>query len=59
MDYEWDRAKAAANFRKHRVAFTDAALFLEDPLARTMADPDASGAGPNAEPMRHTDEKGI
>ena len=43
MDYEWDRAKVAANPKKHRVAFADAALSLEDPLARTMADPDASG----------------
>ena len=43
MDYEWDRTKAAANLKKHRVAFADAVLSLEDPLARTMADPDASG----------------
>jgi uncharacterized DUF497 family protein len=43
MDYEWDRAKAAANPKKHRVAFVDTALSLEDPLARTMADPDVSG----------------
>jgi uncharacterized DUF497 family protein len=43
MEYEWDRAKAAANLKKHRVAFADAALSLEDPLARTMPDPDASG----------------
>lgn len=43
MEYEWDPAKAKANQRKHRVAFADAALALEDPLARTMADPDASG----------------
>lgn len=43
LDYEWDAAKAAANLRKHGVDFTDAALSLEDPLARTMIDPDASG----------------
>jgi len=43
MGCEWDRAKAAENLKKHRVAFADAVLSLEDPLARTMADPDASG----------------
>ena len=40
MEYEWDHAKAAANLRKHGVAFADAALALEDPLGRTMPDPD-------------------
>ncbi len=43
MEYEWDPAKAKANLRKHRIAFADAALALEDPRALTMADPDASG----------------
>jgi hypothetical protein len=43
MDYEWDQAKAAANLRKHKVDFADAVLALEDPLARTVRDPDASG----------------
>lgn len=43
MEYEWDPAKAAANVRKHRVSFADAALSLEDPRALTMPDPDASG----------------
>ena len=43
MEYEWDHAKAAANLRKHGVAFADAALALEDPLGRTMPDPDAVG----------------
>jgi uncharacterized DUF497 family protein len=32
VEYEWDPAKAAANFKKHRVRFADAALSLEDPL---------------------------
>jgi uncharacterized DUF497 family protein len=40
---EWDPAKAAANLRKHKVDFADAALSLEDPNALVMADPDASG----------------
>ena len=43
MEYEWDQAKAAANCRKHGVEFADAALALEDPLGRTMPDPDAVG----------------
>lgn len=30
MDFEWDRDKAAANFRKHRIKFEDAAqVFLD------------------------------
>jgi uncharacterized protein len=41
MEYQWDQAKAAANLKKHGVAFSDAALALEDPHALTMADPDA------------------
>lgn len=43
MEYEWDPAKAAANLRKHKVDFADAVPALEDPLARTVHDPDASG----------------
>jgi uncharacterized protein len=41
MEYRWDQAKAAANLKKHGVAFSDAALALEDPRALTIADPDA------------------
>jgi len=41
--YEWDPAKAAANLKKHKVDFADAALSLEDPHALTAADPDAGG----------------
>jgi hypothetical protein len=43
VKYDWDPAKAAANFRKHGVRFADAALSLEDPLGRSIPDPDASG----------------
>ncbi len=43
MEYEWDPAKAKANLRDHKVDFADAALALEDALARTVHDPDASG----------------
>ena len=41
--YEWDPAKAAANLRRHRVDFADAALTFEDPRALTIPDPDSSG----------------
>ena len=41
MEYEWDPAKAEANYRKHGVRFADAALSLEDPLCLTIPDPDA------------------
>jgi uncharacterized DUF497 family protein len=38
---EYDPAKAEANLRKHGVSFADATGDLEDPLARTVEDPDA------------------
>ena len=38
MRFEWDRAKAAANVRKHRVSFHEAATILEDPLSTTFPD---------------------
>jgi uncharacterized protein len=37
--FEWDPAKAAANFRKHGVSFEEAASAFQDPLARIHADP--------------------
>lgn len=43
MEYEWDPAKAAENFRKHRVRFADAALSLEDARGVSVPDPDSSG----------------
>lgn len=42
MTFEWDARKAAANLRKHGVAFTDAATVFRDPLATTFPDPDHS-----------------
>ena len=42
MIYEWDRAKATANLRKHKVSFAEAASVLLDPLALTFPDPDHS-----------------
>ena len=41
MNITWDRAKADENLSKHRVAFADAEIVLNDPLALTAEDPDA------------------
>jgi uncharacterized DUF497 family protein len=38
VDIEWDARKAAANVRKHRIDFADAATILEDDLAVTVID---------------------
>jgi uncharacterized DUF497 family protein len=35
---EWDAAKAAANFRKHRIGFEEASTALLDPLALAQED---------------------
>jgi len=43
MRFQHDPAKAAANLRKHGVSFADAEGALADPLAVTIADPDAEG----------------
>jgi hypothetical protein len=40
MTIEWNKRKAAANLKKHRVAFEDAATVFLDPLAVTFPDPD-------------------
>jgi uncharacterized DUF497 family protein len=42
MDIEWDKAKAAANLRKHGVSFDEAATVFLDALALTGSDPDHS-----------------
>ena len=42
MQFEWDPKKAAANLRKHRVTFQEAATVFGDPLAITFHDPDHS-----------------
>ena len=39
VGYEWDPAKANANFPKHGVLFSDAVGVLEDELALTIRDP--------------------
>ena len=40
--FEWDPAKAAANFLQHGVSFEDAATVFLDPLAKIHDDPDHS-----------------
>ncbi len=42
LDFEWDEDKADANFRKHRVAFTEAASVFGDAMSITTYDPDHS-----------------
>jgi hypothetical protein len=39
VSYEWDPAKARANFEKHGIHFADASATLEDDLALTIRDP--------------------
>ena len=43
MQFEWDRAKAAANLRKHRVSFQEASTVLLDPLSTTFPDRASEG----------------
>ena len=38
-DFEWDAAKAAANLRKHKVSFTEAATVFLDP--NVLIEPDS------------------
>lgn len=40
--FEWDRQKAEANLRKHRVSFEEAQTVFTDPLSITLPDPDHS-----------------
>ncbi len=42
MEFEWDVTKAAANERKHGVAFAEAATAFADPLAAIFPDPQHS-----------------
>lgn len=42
MHFEWDRAKADANRRKHKVTFDEAVSIFYDPLSATFLDPDSS-----------------
>ncbi|MES2403369.1 MAG: BrnT family toxin [Pseudomonadota bacterium] len=42
MEFVWDRAKAAANSKKHGVTFDEACSVFLDPLSATGSDPDHS-----------------
>ena len=42
MEFEWDRAKAAANLSKHGVSFDEAKTVFDDPLYVDFYDPDHS-----------------
>jgi hypothetical protein len=42
IDFEWDIAKAKANLRKHRVAFSEATTVLRNKVSITIHDPDHS-----------------
>jgi uncharacterized DUF497 family protein len=42
MHFEWDRSKADANRRKHKVTFDEAASVFYDTLSATFPDPDSS-----------------
>jgi uncharacterized DUF497 family protein len=42
LQFEWDPAKAAENFAKHRVSFQEAATVFRDTLSATGLDPDHS-----------------
>ena len=42
IEFEWDPAKARANLRKHRVAFSEALTVIADGLSITVYDPDHS-----------------
>lgn len=42
LRFEWDPAKAAANLKKHGVAFEEARSVFADENAKLIADPDHS-----------------
>ena len=42
MHFEWDRAKAEVNRRKHKVTFDEAVSVFYDAFSATFSDPDSS-----------------
>ncbi len=40
--FEWDETKAKANFKKHKVSFSEAATVFGDPFSVTISDSDHS-----------------
>lgn len=54
MTFEWDARKAAANLKKHRLAFEEGASVFLDPLAITFPDPDHSSEEQREITIGHT-----
>jgi uncharacterized DUF497 family protein len=42
IGFEWDPIKARANARNHGISFEEACTVFDDPLSRTIDDPDHS-----------------
>lgn len=42
MEFEWDRAKATRNSRKHGITFVEAITVFADPFELSIYDPDHS-----------------
>jgi len=42
VHFEWSRAKAESNRRKHKVSFDEAVSAFYDPLSATFPDPDSA-----------------
>ena len=42
ISFVWDESKAAANLKKHKVGFDEAATVFSDPHARMIFDPEHS-----------------
>ena len=42
--FEWDRTKANANLRKHKISFEEASSVFGDPMAITIDDPQVRSA---------------
>lgn len=42
MEFERDKAKAAANFKKHKISLDEASTVFSDPLARVFDDEEHS-----------------
>jgi Ribonuclease toxin, BrnT, of type II toxin-antitoxin system len=53
MEFEWDEAKAEANFRKHGVSFMQAQKAFDDLMAVVWEEYDSSGRA-TLQPYRHS-----
>jgi hypothetical protein len=42
LQFEWDRPKASANYRRHGLEFAEAVTAFADPLSLVIPDPDHS-----------------